>query len=45
MTWDLPTDQVCPKCGKSLFKKKGNILYCPDKEGCGYEVAAPKSTK
>lgn len=45
MTWDLPTDQVCPKCGKSLFKKKGNILYCPDTEGCGYEVAAPKSTK
>ena len=45
MTWDLPTDQVCPKCGKSLFKKKGNILNCPDKEGCGYEVAAPKSTK
>lgn len=45
MTWDLPTDQVCPKCGKSLFKKKGNVLYCPDKEGCGYEVAAPKSTK
>ncbi len=45
MTWDLPTDQVCPKCGKSLFKKKGNILYCPDKEGCGYEVAAPKPTK
>ena len=45
MTWDLPTDQVCPKCGKSLFKKKGNILYCPDKEGCGYEVAAPESTK
>ncbi len=45
MTWDLPTDQVCPKCGKALFKKKGNILYCPDKEGCGYEVAAPKSTK
>ena len=45
MTWDLPTDQVCPKCVKSLFKKKGNILYCPDKEGCGYEVAAPKSTK
>ena len=45
MTWDLPTDQVCPKCGKSLFKKKGNILYCPDKAGCGYEVAAPKSTK
>ena len=45
MTWDLPTDQVCPKCGKSLFKKKGNILYCPDIKGCGYEVAAPKSTK
>ncbi len=22
MTWDLPSDEVCPKCGKSLFRKK-----------------------
>lgn len=22
MTWDKPTDEKCPKCGKSLFKKK-----------------------
>ena len=23
MTWDKPTDEKCPKCGKSLFKRKG----------------------
>ena len=32
MTWDLPSDEVCPKCGKSLFRKKGNVLYCPDRK-------------
>lgn len=36
MTWDLPSDEVCPKCGKSLFKRRGNVLYCPDTEGCGF---------
>ena len=41
MTWDTPTDEKCPKCSKSLFRKKGNILYCPDTEGCGY-TADPK---
>ncbi|MBO4220635.1 MAG: type I DNA topoisomerase [Clostridia bacterium] len=35
-SWDMPTDQKCPKCGKVLFIKKAkNILYCADKE-CGY---------
>ncbi len=23
MTWDVPTDQDCPKCGQTLFKKSG----------------------
>lgn len=36
MTWDKPTDEKCPKCGKSLFKKKGGILACLD-ENCGFE--------
>lgn len=42
MTWDTPSDDVCPKCGKSLFRKKGNVLYCPDKEGCGFTKPAPR---
>ncbi|MGI5888521.1 MAG: type I DNA topoisomerase [Oscillospiraceae bacterium] len=37
MTWNEPTDEVCPKCGSTLFKKKGRAaaLVC-EKEGCGY---------
>ena len=37
MSWDEPTAETCPKCGKSLFKKKGKApyLYCPD-ENCGF---------
>ena len=42
MTWDIPTDEKCPNCGKSLFKKKGNVIYCPDTEGCGYSSTAKK---
>lgn len=36
MTWDVPTKEKCPKCGSSLFKKRGGILHCL-KEGCGFE--------
>ncbi|MDD6602917.1 MAG: type I DNA topoisomerase [Eubacteriales bacterium] len=41
-TWDAPSDEVCPKCGKSLFKRKGNVLYCPDTENCGFTKPAPR---
>ena len=36
MTWDIPQQEKCPKCGGSLFKKRGGVLHCL-KEGCGYE--------
>lgn len=36
MTWDVPTKEKCPKCGSSLFKKRGGIMHCL-KEGCGFE--------
>lgn len=36
MTWDKPTEQKCPNCGKSLFKGKGGVLSCLD-EKCGYK--------
>lgn len=35
VTWDKPTGETCPKCGKSLFKGKGGVLSCLN-EGCGY---------
>ncbi len=41
MTWDKPTGENCPKCGKSLFKGKGGIITCPD-EKCGYSFKAPR---
>jgi DNA topoisomerase I len=36
MSWDIPQSEKCPKCGSSLFKKRGGVLHCL-KEGCGYE--------
>lgn len=36
MTWDVPQQQKCPKCGSSLFKKRGGVIHCL-KEGCGFE--------
>ena len=41
-SWDLPTTELCPDCGKMLFRKKGkNLLVCHE-QSCGYsrEVAA-----
>ncbi len=43
MTWDKPTSEKCPKCGKSLFKGKGGMLNCLD-EKCGFQTKA-KTTK
>lgn len=36
MTWDEPTEEKCPNCSKTLFKKKGGVRYCAN-ENCGYE--------
>ncbi|MBQ8782262.1 MAG: type I DNA topoisomerase [Clostridia bacterium] len=44
MTWDKPTDDNCPNCGKSLFKRKGGLLVCLD-ESCGFEKKAERKTK
>ncbi len=46
-SWDLPTNENCPQCGKLLFRKKGkNLLICQDK-ACGYsrEIAAAEDTQ
>ena len=44
MTWDKPTDETCPKCGKSLFKRRGGLIVCLD-ENCGYEHKAERKSK
>ncbi|MDE7365467.1 MAG: type I DNA topoisomerase [Ruminococcus sp.] len=38
MTWNVPTAEKCPECGKTLFNKGGKSckLICENK-GCGYE--------
>ena len=41
MTWDKPTGENCPKCGKSLFKGKGGIITCSNTE-CGHSFKAPR---
>ena len=36
-SWDMPTAEICPDCGKMLFRKKGkDLLVCEDKT-CGYK--------
>lgn len=40
MTWDDPTAERCPNCGKTLFKARGGVLHCLA-EGCSFEKAAP----
>ena len=40
MTWDEPTAELCPECGKTLFKNRGK-LHCLA-EGCGFEKAASR---
>ncbi|MCH5197728.1 MAG: type I DNA topoisomerase [Oscillospiraceae bacterium] len=37
MTWDKPTPDACPKCGKTLFKSRSGVTKCLN-EGCGYET-------
>ncbi len=44
VTWDKPTKDVCPKCGKSLFSRKFGVIVCLN-EGCGYETKAERKSK
>ncbi len=44
MTWDTPTSEVCPECGKTLFKARGGILKCLD-ENCNFERKISRSKK
>ena len=44
MTWDDPTAENCPNCGKTLFKRRGGLIVC-NNEGCGYERKAERKTR
>ena len=44
MTWDKPTDETCPECGKSLFKRKGGLTVCLG-DGCGFERKTERKSR
>ena len=44
MTWDKPTDETCPECGKSLFKRKGGLTVCLG-EDCGFERKTERKSR
>ena len=44
MTWDVPTADSCPQCGKTLFKARGGVIKC-HAEGCGFEQKVSRSKK
>ncbi|MBE6755336.1 MAG: type I DNA topoisomerase [Ruminococcaceae bacterium] len=44
VTWDKPTDEKCPECGKSLFKTAGSVKHCLA-EGCNYSIKASRKKK
>lgn len=43
-TWDTPTAELCPSCGKTLFKSRYGVVKCLA-EGCGYERKSAKKSK
>ena len=44
-SWDVPTNELCPTCGKMLFRKKGkSMLVCHD-EACKYSCEIPATAK
>ena len=39
LSWDVPTGDMCPTCGKYLIRR-GNKIRCSDKD-CAYSAPAP----
>ena len=37
-SWDMPTAEKCPDCGKTLFRKKGKALLVCHEKNCGYKL-------
>ena len=42
-TWDIPTNDLCPKCGKTLFRHFSTV-HCGN-EACDYEAPYQKNAK
>jgi len=44
MSWNRPTGQNCPECGKHLVEKgtKNKKIACSDDKECGYRIDAPE---
>ena len=43
-SWDMPTNEKCPKCNNILYRKKGkNLLVCADKS-CDYKRETESQT-
>ncbi len=40
-SWDMPTEEKCPDCGRMLFRKKGKALLVCHEKSCGYKREAP----
>ena len=36
-SWDLPTNERCPKCNDILYRKKGQAVYVCHTKDCGYK--------
>ncbi len=43
LSWDIPTGDKCPKCGKYLIKR-GNKIKCSEKN-CDYSETIPESNE
>ena len=45
VSWNKPTNEKCPQCGKMLFEKGGKTpkLVCPAPDGCSYTRVARES--
>lgn len=41
LSWDVPTGEKCPKCGKGYLVKKGKEIRCSEKS-CDYSAPAPE---
>ena len=44
ITWDEPTAENCPNCGKTLFKSRGGVLKCLN-EDCGFEKKIERKSR
>ena len=42
-SWDMPTKEICPDCGKLLFRKKGKSLLVCHEADCGYSRELPET--